>query len=186
MIRMPRRSVTRFFIPLIDVLILLFAIFLLMPLFKSGDAAADPERLAREERLRGLEQELDRLRRQGSTAPADLEKEIEKLRQERAKDLQARLVVRILETDPKTGRIFYYDSERAEVRNEADARALIDRDRREHESRDLLYLILVPRVRANEEGLPKGLQREQYLKWFEGVALRFEAAGAPLGGGKQP
>ena len=31
----PRRSVTRFFIPLIDVLILLFAIFLLMP-FVSG------------------------------------------------------------------------------------------------------------------------------------------------------
>ena len=32
MIQMPRRSVTRFFIPLIDVLILLFCIFLLMPL----------------------------------------------------------------------------------------------------------------------------------------------------------
>ena len=32
MIQMPHRSVTRFFIPLIDVLLLLFCIFLLMPL----------------------------------------------------------------------------------------------------------------------------------------------------------
>src|SRR5262249_41158680 len=139
MIRMPRRSVTRFFIPLIDVLILLFAIFLLMPLFKSGDAAADPERVAREERLRGLEQELGRLGRKGSKAPTDLEKEIERLRQERVKDLQARLFVRLLETDPKTGQLFYRDPELAEVRNEADARALIDRDRRDHEGRDLFY-----------------------------------------------
>jgi hypothetical protein len=184
MIRTPRRSVTRFFIPLIDVLTLLFAIFLLMPLFKSGDAAADPERLVREERLRQLEGEVERLRRLGSTTPADLEKEIERLRQERIKDLQARLVVRVLETDPETGRLFYYDPERAEVRNEADARALIDRDRREHGGRDLLYLILVPRV--NETGLPTGRQREQYVKWFEGVALRFEAAGSPPGGGKRP
>ena len=36
MIRLPRRSVTRFFIPLIDVLILLFCIFLLMPIVEEG------------------------------------------------------------------------------------------------------------------------------------------------------
>ena len=35
MIQLPRRSVTRFFIPLIDVLTLLFCIFLLMPLIKA-------------------------------------------------------------------------------------------------------------------------------------------------------
>src|SRR6266852_5028203 len=34
MIAFPRRSVTRFFIPLIDVLTLLFCIFLLMPMIK--------------------------------------------------------------------------------------------------------------------------------------------------------
>ena len=41
MIRPPHRSVTRFFIPLIDVLILLFCIFLLMPYVKpvEGEAA---------------------------------------------------------------------------------------------------------------------------------------------------
>src|SRR5207245_9644794 len=49
MIQFPRRSVTRFFIPLIDVLTLLFCIFLLMPMIKetgeaqesAGTSAAD-------------------------------------------------------------------------------------------------------------------------------------------------
>ena len=39
MIEFPKRSVTRFFIPLIDVLTLLFCIFLLMPLVKAGGEA---------------------------------------------------------------------------------------------------------------------------------------------------
>ena len=37
MIGTPKRSVTRFFIPLIDVLILLFCIFLLMPAFNESE-----------------------------------------------------------------------------------------------------------------------------------------------------
>ncbi|HEV3119748.1 MAG TPA: hypothetical protein VGY58_22000, partial [Gemmataceae bacterium] len=41
MIQLPRRSVTRFFIPLIDVLTLLFCIFLLMPLIKATDEDAN-------------------------------------------------------------------------------------------------------------------------------------------------
>ena len=36
MIERPKRSVTRFFVPLIDVLILLFCIFLLMPFVASS------------------------------------------------------------------------------------------------------------------------------------------------------
>ena len=38
---MPRRSVTRFFIPLIDVLILMFCIFLLMPFVKATSEGSD-------------------------------------------------------------------------------------------------------------------------------------------------
>ena len=38
MIVLPRRSVTRFFIPMIDVLILLFCAFLLMPFSNRTDA----------------------------------------------------------------------------------------------------------------------------------------------------
>ena len=43
MITQPRRSVTRFFIPLIDVLILLFCIFLLMPFVSRPEGAKDVE-----------------------------------------------------------------------------------------------------------------------------------------------
>ena len=39
MIQMPRRSVTRFFIPLIDVLTVLFGIFLLMPIVREKTEA---------------------------------------------------------------------------------------------------------------------------------------------------
>src|SRR5438067_4217840 len=42
-IQMPRRSVTRFFIPLIDVLTLLFCIFLLMPLVKATEESPEAE-----------------------------------------------------------------------------------------------------------------------------------------------
>ena len=40
MIHMPHRSVTRFFIPLIDVLLLMFGIFLLMPMVKPAACKA--------------------------------------------------------------------------------------------------------------------------------------------------
>ena len=43
MIAMPKRSVTRFFIPLIDVLLLLFCIFLLMPLANEEDLKKSQE-----------------------------------------------------------------------------------------------------------------------------------------------
>ena len=38
MIRLPRRSVTRFFIPMIDVLTLLFCMFLLMPIIRENES----------------------------------------------------------------------------------------------------------------------------------------------------
>ncbi|HMF11926.1 MAG TPA: hypothetical protein VKE94_06450, partial [Gemmataceae bacterium] len=65
MIKLPRRSVTRFFIPLIDVLLLLFCIFLLMPLVKGGsETQGDEVDAVRPERVRKLEEEVERLRRQ--------------------------------------------------------------------------------------------------------------------------
>lgn len=67
MIHMPRRSVTRFFIPLIDVMILLFCIFLLLPVFKEApdnpDADAKKKSLNQEEELKKLRAELAELRK---------------------------------------------------------------------------------------------------------------------------
>jgi hypothetical protein len=180
MIQLPRRSVTRFFIPLIDVLTLLFCIFLLMPVIESAES--DPERLAREERLRELEAELEQTRRAGRELPEKLQEELERLRQEKIKTLKDRLAVRVLEIDGGTGRLYYHDPERVEVRNQADARALIDRDRRERgvAQKELYYLILYPRVSS---AFPTLGQREQYERWFEGVALGFDVPGTAPGGG---
>ena len=94
MIQLPRRSVTRFFIPLIDVLTLLFCIFLLMPVIRpaeesEGEPAAPPgtplttrerqelERLRQESRL---QRNVEQLRQRRN----DLEREVRQLRQETA------------------------------------------------------------------------------------------------------
>lgn len=181
MIRLPQRSVTRFFIPLIDVLTLLFCIFLVLPLVKNPESD-EADRAAQEEHLRQLEQEVERLRRAGTEEA--LRAELEKMRREWTKSLKDRLAVRVLEIDGATGKLYYRDPERVEIRNEADARALIDRDQRERGAsrRELYYLILYPRDRGSS--FPTRGQREQYERWFEGVALGFDVPGAGPEGGK--
>ncbi len=83
MIRPPRRSVTRFFIPMIDVLTLLFCIFLLMPFVKSageGEAAenglpapkvepppGDPKEQAK--KIEQLQRDLERVKK-SATKPS--------------------------------------------------------------------------------------------------------------------
>jgi hypothetical protein len=174
MIRLPQRSVTRFFIPLIDVLTLLFCIFLLLPLVeeKKGD---DREEVEKE--LRRLEQEVEQLRRKAGGLPRDLQEQLAALRKETGKALQERLAVRVLEIDPATGKLFYRDPERVEVSSQADSRALIDHDRREigGGKRELYYLVLYPRDRGSP--YPTRGQREQYDRWFEGVALGYDVPG---------
>ncbi len=182
MIQLPRRSVTRFFIPLIDVLTLLFCIFLVLPLAKEpDDASADVAAL--EERLRQKEEEVERLRQAGRELPRELRDEIDKLRQEKGKVLQKRLAVRVLEIDPRTGKLYYRDPDSIEVRNESDAHALIERDRAKLGQKELYYLILYPRSRGST--YPTVGQREQYDHWFEGVALGYDIPGASEGG-RQP
>jgi hypothetical protein len=181
MIQMPRRSVTRFFIPLIDVLTLLFCIFLLMPLVKGS--SGQPGDTPSEREIERLEQELARLRQARSESAEKLREEAERLRQERRQQLQERLAVRVLEIDPGTGELYYNDPERTDVSNEADARELIDRDRRALAGgdRELYYLFLYPRERFNP--YPTQQQRERYDRWFKDVAHGRDAPGAVPGAG---
>ncbi|MHB1425804.1 MAG: hypothetical protein ACYC3I_21775 [Gemmataceae bacterium] len=179
MIQLPQRSVTRFFIPLIDVLTLLFCIFLVLPLAttetnQSGDASAEaatPDELLPEkvEQLRQLERQL--------------RDEIDKLRSEKSKALQQRLSVRVLEIDGDTGKLYYRDPERVPIADEAAAHALIERDRRKLGQKELYYLILYPRNRGSS--YPTVGQREKYDRWFMGVAVGYDIPGA-AGGGEQP
>ncbi len=183
MIEMPRRSVTRFFIPLIDVLTLLFCIFLLMPLVQAqpeagADAAAPPE-----QSLEQLREEVARLRDERAGTPDTLRAELEKLRQETREVLQERLAVRVLEIDAANGRLFFNDPERVEVRSEADARALVGRDRKAQagRNRELYYLILYPRQPASP--FPHRDQRRQYDDWFRDVPHGWDIPGLPPGRG---
>lgn len=181
MIEMPRRSVTRFFIPLIDVLTLLFCIFLLMPLVQAQPEGGPELPAAPDAELDRLREEVARLRREHADTPERLREELEKLRQEKVEVLQERLAVRVLEIDPATGVLFYNDPQRTEVRTEADARALVERDRKAlaGRNRELYYLILYPRLLTSP--YPHREQRRQFDEWFRDVAHGFDIPGLPPG-----
>jgi hypothetical protein len=181
MIELPSRSVTRFFIPMIDVLTLLFCIYLLMPMVGHPDAESEAEKRQREQKLRQLEAELSRKGDAGEGVPAKLREEIERLRKEKIEALRNRLAVRVLEIDGKTGQLYYRDPERQEVRDQADAHRLIERDRLAQgvSRRELYYLILYPREKAS--AYPTVEQRKSYDRWFEGVALGYDIPGTAPG-----
>ena len=182
MIQLPRRSVTRFFIPLIDVLTLLFCIFLLMPMVKpaEGSAAATADA----ERLRELEREVERLRKEGREVTPEMREELKRLREEKIKVLQQRLLIRVLQIDPGSGKLFVNDPERIEIRNPDDARELIERDGRgpAAEGKEVYYLILYPRDRKSPYPLRE--QREEYDHWFNDVPHGWDVPGTgPARGG---
>ena len=181
MIRLPRRSVTRFFIPLIDVLTLLFCIFLLMPLVQASGEGEDDGAGAAAEEGPGREDT-----RPGEPALDTLRAELEALQKEKIDTLQERLAVRVLEIDEKTGRLVYHDPERTELTGEAEARALVERDRKARGGarRELYYLILYPRSLTSP--YPHRDQREQYDRWFRDVAHGWDIPGLPPGRGGAP
>jgi hypothetical protein len=162
MIQLPRRSVTRFFIPLIDVLTLLFCIFLLMPSFgetPQPDAAAPTPEAGRSDRHTTI----------GWTGLLQHEREeLGQLQREKIETLQRRLALRVLEIDADTGKLYEQGPKGpVEIASQADARALINRDRQEADGRELYYLFLFPR---RITGYPQQKQIQQYERWFEGVA----------------
>ncbi|MBV9122961.1 MAG: hypothetical protein JO112_06375 [Planctomycetes bacterium] len=165
MIQMPRRSVTRFFIPLIDVMTLLFCIFLLMPMVKGKGGPASVGNPTAPESVG------DVARTQPAPVPEQELQELAKIRTEKIQELEKRLAIRILEIDPDNGRLFYYDPDRKEIPNEAAAHALIQRQRqaieRQGPGRELYYLFLFPR---QVTGFPSERQVNQYNHWFAEVA----------------
>ena len=115
MLQMPRRSVTRFFIPLIDVLTLLFCIFLMMPAVKRTAEAGKTELEQREKNLKIREEKL----RQETGAA----------RRQAVQQALKNLAPRILEIDGTNGKLLYRDprtpTQPLEIGSEADARELI-------------------------------------------------------------
>ena len=181
MIQMPRRNVTRFFIPLIDVLILLFCIFLLMEFnsdakvteqsedvesqdWKLGMMAEDVRKSTKQlQKYDELRPQLDQLQK--------LQEELEQLRNANQKDLQQHAYVRIIDIDGKDGSISFFDEARPKepikIKDAQSAQALIDRHTREASGRAVYYYFLYPRTVSV---YPLFGQEQQYRKWFKNVA----------------
>jgi hypothetical protein len=173
MIERPKRSVTRFFVPLIDVLILLFCIFLLMPFVSTPPRTEEPKARAKAKEpepelpadVRELRTELERARR-----------ELDRLKAERG-NLAERLSVKVLEIDPKDGRLYYFhEGERLPVPTQAAADAVITLHRRASGTRDPFFLILYPRTKS---GYPEQQQVDDYARWFKDVQFQFDRPFAP-------
>jgi hypothetical protein len=163
MLQMPRRSVTRFFIPLIDVLTLLFCVFLVMPLAKS--AGENPSQNTAAE-LQKLQAELDRLHGLGADEPERLRKELDELREAKGAALMDRIFVQVLEIDGKNGELTYR-GERGPVpiKTEADLLRLVENNRRRYGGRrDVIYQILYPDPSTR---LPTAGQRRILNTWFQ-------------------
>jgi septal ring factor EnvC (AmiA/AmiB activator) len=172
MIERPKRSVTRFFVPLIDVLILLFCIFLLMP-FVASSSDAEPDTKVK---TKAVEPELPK---DVTELRAQLEKardEIQRLKTERG-NLAERLSVKVLEIDAKDGRLSYLkDGQRVFVTKQEEAVEVVTVHKRASGTKEPFFLILYPRQKS---GYPEQQQADDYARWFKGVQFQFDRPFAP-------
>jgi hypothetical protein len=183
MIHMPRRNVTRFFIPLIDVLILLFCIFLLMEFDSAREVDKQVEIVSEQSESLDLiqaelEQRTTELRQFDEDRPklielAELRAELERLRKASQRNLQQQAFVRIIDVNGKDGSISFFDDRRPKdpivpIVGPKSAQALIDRHKEEAKGRQVYYYFLYPRTGRR---FPTTAGQEQdYRTWFKGVA----------------
>lgn len=176
MITTPRRAVTRFFIPLIDVLILLFCIFLLMP-FVSGPAAPDPadQKASKEPPLPATEAEL----RRELIEARDRIKRMEAAAQIGFAD---RVIVRVLFVGKDTNGIYLYhydDAGRREIRNGTHALQYVTQQAARAAQaggvKELKYAILYPRDESGfARGYPNAKEEATIRGWFGDVRVEFQ------------
>jgi hypothetical protein len=168
MITLPKRSVTRFFIPLIDVLILLFCIFLLMPFVSAPAKNDDPAetKTAPPE----LPSDVKELQKKLLAANRDRDEAVKRLERYQ-KERGERLVVRVLEIDPGTGRLVYYAPGRQEISSQAQAEQLIAYEKRLAGEKDIFFTIQYPRQAAKH---PTDTDLASYRDWFRHVPHGFE------------
>ena len=176
MIVLPRRSVTRFFIPMIDVLILLFCAFLLMPFSNRTDAgtasAGDGRRV--EDRQR-LEESIRQLR---------------DARQATASGLSGRIAPILLAIDSKTGHLERREQAGTKIidgdARPGQVRAMVDADRarlRDSTGRALepYYTIQLPQDPLSP--WPTREMRQKYLGWFQDAGAAADI-GPPVEGAR--
>jgi hypothetical protein len=172
-IHLPERAVTRFFVPLIDVLILLFCIFLLLP-FVSAPADATSG---------GEVTDLDTLRAELKKAKDDLsieKKRTEELMRERAESAQ-RTVVWVTDIDGDTGELTYAapdgpPGKRFGIRSAEDARTFILNTKKKTDGRAVKYLFVCPRKPTR---FPDKQTLDNITNWFSGESVTIDNPFAP-------
>lgn len=165
MIQLPKRSVTRFFIPLIDVLILLFCVFLFLPMVGQGDPPGSS--------LKTNPQSNQNKKEADTTI--QLLNEIEKLRAERTEAFKGNVFSRALEIDSSTGELFFRNPDKTPLKNHADVANLVNHDKLFSKGRELFYMVLYPR--DPDSSYPTRGQRENYERWLNGIAWSFDFPG---------
>lgn len=164
MIQLPKRSVTRFFIPLIDVLILLFCIFLLLPFARQdaldqGNGGSNRERedpVTLKNRLEKIDRERIRLAETRSAT---------------GRKLSGRIAPVILKIDSGDGGLVR-ENPAGLVRidpetNPGQVRRMVEDDRRKiaasgGQNREPYYIFLP----GPASPYPTVSQRQKYLRWF--------------------
>ncbi len=174
MIDLPKRSVTRFFVPLIDVLILLFCMFLLLPFVSRTEEGAsegnNTEDAANLKKM--LEDAQDKLKLR--------DEEIRQLMEERSK-IADRASVWVLEidggeTEGGRGKLYFSSQdgpkpERREIKDQASANLFIARAKQKSGSKRPYFLILHPRKQSR---FPDAQQLKQYSAWFRAEEHTFD------------
>lgn len=173
MIERPKRAVTRFFIPLIDVMILLFCIFLLMPFMSQPGSADQGDKNAAAKQ----QSDLEDLKNLNAGLRIDLERakrDVKQLQEERVNPA-GRVSVRIMEIDPTNNMLFTYSGgKRKTIDGLRTAQDVIDEQQRiaRLEGKEPLFLILLP---TGEKGTSIGYDKlQEFKRWFAGVPFNFE------------
>lgn len=169
MIILPKRSVTRFFIPLIDVLILLFCIFLLMP-FVSSPAKPEDEKPDAKVVPVELPTDVKELQKRLLAASKDRDEAVKRLDRYQ-KERGERLVVRVLEIDPENGRLVFYAQGRKQISSQIEAEQLIALEKRLAGEKDIFFTIQYPRQASKH---PTDTDLTSYRDWFRNVPHGFE------------
>jgi hypothetical protein len=166
MIKPPHRSVTRFFIPLIDVLTLLFCIFLVMPQTKEAVEAARAEGRTPDARVAQLEAENKKLREQ--LARAD---------KAQAKAVLDRVAVGVVQVGDD-GSLYYLRENRDKhfLTGAGDVARMAEADRSgPGGQREWLYVLRLPE--RPEVPHPTLRELREFFRWFAEAKVRLSVEG---------
>lgn len=176
-------SPTRFLIPMIDVLLVLFGLFMVAQVMRKDESTtagkSDPQ-------SRTLDPDRERdtaeaLRRKLAEITEQLGKERESMRNASAAQLAGMISVRSLDIDPLDGHLTTDSGET--IRNEVQAKSLIDLDRRRQNpasgdpEKKLVYLLRYPK--SKDSGYPTVRQKLDLARWFTGTVLTYEIPELP-------